>query len=138
MKIRSVGAELFHAQGQTDTTKLTVVFRNFANAPKNAYFNIGIVGVKHVKFIFKDSNLKRNDSITNLQYVLKVSKILNETQNSIHETEGTTQENSFHSKLTENTDGSTEYKADIQTLPNLRNSHIPEDLAQVKFCASRN
>jgi hypothetical protein len=43
MKIRKVGAELFHAGGradgrtdrQTHMTKLTVVFRNFANAPKN-------------------------------------------------------------------------------------------------------
>ena len=40
MKIRPVGAELFHADGrtdtdrQTDTTKLTVSFRNFVNAPK--------------------------------------------------------------------------------------------------------
>jgi hypothetical protein len=35
MKIRSVGAELFHADGQTDMTKLMVAFLNFANAPKN-------------------------------------------------------------------------------------------------------
>jgi len=35
MKIRPVGAELFHADGRTDMTKLIVVFRNFANAPKN-------------------------------------------------------------------------------------------------------
>ena len=34
IKIRPVGAELFHANGQTDTTKLIVAFRNFANAPK--------------------------------------------------------------------------------------------------------
>ena len=34
-KIISVGDELFHADGQTDMTKLTVAFRNFANAPKN-------------------------------------------------------------------------------------------------------
>ena len=31
-----MGAELFHADGQTDMTKLIVVFRYFANAPKNA------------------------------------------------------------------------------------------------------
>jgi hypothetical protein len=31
--IRPVGAELFHADGQTDMTKLVVAFRNFANAP---------------------------------------------------------------------------------------------------------
>jgi hypothetical protein len=39
MKIRLLGAELFHADGRTDgqttdVTKLTVAFRNFANAPK--------------------------------------------------------------------------------------------------------
>ena len=37
MKIRPVGAELFHAgartDGQTDIKKLIVAFRNFANAP---------------------------------------------------------------------------------------------------------
>jgi hypothetical protein len=40
MKIRPLGAELSHANGQkdrqTDTTKLIVAFRNFANAPKKA------------------------------------------------------------------------------------------------------
>jgi hypothetical protein len=38
MKIRPVGAELFHADGRTDVqknmTKLRVTYRNFANAPK--------------------------------------------------------------------------------------------------------
>jgi len=38
MKIRLVGAELFHADGrtdgQTDMTKIIVAFRNFANALK--------------------------------------------------------------------------------------------------------
>jgi len=33
MKIRPVGTELFHADKRTDM-KLTVAFRNFANAPK--------------------------------------------------------------------------------------------------------
>ena len=33
MKIRPVGAELFHADRRTDMTKLTITFRNFANAP---------------------------------------------------------------------------------------------------------
>jgi hypothetical protein len=40
MKIRPVGAELFHADGQadgqTDMTKLIVAFRNFANAPNKS------------------------------------------------------------------------------------------------------
>jgi hypothetical protein len=35
MKFRPVGAELFHADGRTDMTKLIVASRNFANAPKN-------------------------------------------------------------------------------------------------------
>ena len=36
MKIRQVVTELFHVDGQTDMTKLTVVFfRSFAKAPKN-------------------------------------------------------------------------------------------------------
>jgi len=35
-----MGAELFHADGQTDMTKLTIVFRNFARAPKNRYLLI--------------------------------------------------------------------------------------------------
>jgi hypothetical protein len=38
-KIRPVGAELFHANGRTDMTKLTVANRNFANAPKNIHCN---------------------------------------------------------------------------------------------------
>jgi hypothetical protein len=39
IKIRPVGAELFHAGGgggRTDMTKPIVAFRNFANAPKQA------------------------------------------------------------------------------------------------------
>ena len=35
IKIHPVRAELFHADGRTDMTKLTIAFRNFANAPKN-------------------------------------------------------------------------------------------------------
>jgi len=37
MKIRPVRAELFHADGQIDMTKLIVAFRNFVNAPKNRW-----------------------------------------------------------------------------------------------------
>jgi len=35
MKIRPEGTELFQADGQTDMTKLIVVFRNSENAPKS-------------------------------------------------------------------------------------------------------
>jgi hypothetical protein len=38
MEIRQVGAELFHADGRTDMTKLMVAIRNFANAPKTIRF----------------------------------------------------------------------------------------------------
>jgi len=37
MKILSVGAEMFHADAQTDMTKIIVALRSFANAPKNGY-----------------------------------------------------------------------------------------------------
>jgi len=47
MKIRSVGAELFHAggqmDGQTDMTKLIVSSRNIPNAPKKVEFTPVIV-----------------------------------------------------------------------------------------------
>ena len=33
MKLRPVEADLFHADGQTDMTKLIVALRNFANVP---------------------------------------------------------------------------------------------------------
>jgi hypothetical protein len=36
MKIRPVGAELFHADGRTDMMQLIVAFRNFVNTPKKA------------------------------------------------------------------------------------------------------
>ena len=43
-KIRAVGAEFFHAElgmdGQTNMTKLTLAFRNFAKAPKNVQLSI--------------------------------------------------------------------------------------------------
>jgi hypothetical protein len=36
MKMRPLGAELFHTDRRTDITKLTATFRNFANAPIQA------------------------------------------------------------------------------------------------------
>jgi hypothetical protein len=38
MKIRPVGAEMLHADGQTDMTKLIVAFHNYANVPKHFAF----------------------------------------------------------------------------------------------------
>jgi len=39
MKIRPIGAEFFHMDGRTHTTKLKVAFRNFANASRNRRCN---------------------------------------------------------------------------------------------------
>ena len=39
MYIRPVVADSSQADGRTDQTKLTVAFRNFANAPKNQSVN---------------------------------------------------------------------------------------------------
>jgi hypothetical protein len=38
MKIRPLGAELFHAVRRTDMTKLVVAFPSFANAPKRTTY----------------------------------------------------------------------------------------------------
>jgi hypothetical protein len=37
MKIRPMGAELFHVDEQTDMMKQIVALENFANTPKNVY-----------------------------------------------------------------------------------------------------
>jgi hypothetical protein len=39
MKIRPVGAELFHADGRTDMTNLKVAFRNSAEVPEDILLN---------------------------------------------------------------------------------------------------
>ena len=39
MKIRSLRAELFQADGEADITKITAIFRNFAKAPNNQSVN---------------------------------------------------------------------------------------------------
>ena len=65
IKIRLVGAEmLFHADrqasrqtdGRTYLTKLIVVFRNFANAPKNGLFqgSLKVLEIKRVKYSMRD------------------------------------------------------------------------------------
>jgi hypothetical protein len=43
MKIRPVRAEFFHTDGQTEMTKLIVVFRNFAKAPKRCRYEAAII-----------------------------------------------------------------------------------------------
>ena len=45
MKIRPVGAMLFHADRQTDMPKLILVFRNVAKAPKSVLMD-GQIGIE--------------------------------------------------------------------------------------------
>jgi hypothetical protein len=40
MKIRPVGTEFFHADGQTDMTQPIATFRNYANAPTNRWTSV--------------------------------------------------------------------------------------------------
>ena len=42
MKIRPLGAELFHADRQTDVTKLIVDFRNFAKEVKKRILDMAV------------------------------------------------------------------------------------------------
>ena len=61
VKIRPVGAELFHADGgtdrqtdrQADMTKLIVAFHNFTNAPKNS-LHVGDHRVTHYSNLAAD------------------------------------------------------------------------------------
>ena len=46
MKIRPVGAELFHADKWTDRTKLLIAFHNFAKAPQNHKNSIIVIFYK--------------------------------------------------------------------------------------------
>jgi hypothetical protein len=67
MKIRPVGAELFHADRQTDErtdmTKLTVAFRNFAKASNKCdQSELILVGIVHGKWANK---VKLSNSVTN-------------------------------------------------------------------------
>jgi hypothetical protein len=43
MKMHPEGVELFHADGQTDMTKLIVTFRNFVNVPKK----VAVIQTRH-------------------------------------------------------------------------------------------
>jgi hypothetical protein len=56
MQIRPVGAELFHGDGRTDTTKLIVAFRNFANAPKTVY-NLNVCHLSWVSAICNNKTI---------------------------------------------------------------------------------
>ena len=48
-EIHPLGAELLHADRQTDMTNLIVAFRKFANAPKNVAMSVWFTGVANSK-----------------------------------------------------------------------------------------
>jgi hypothetical protein len=53
IKIRPVEAKLFHADGQTDMTKLIVACRSVANAPKRfLFFDWASSFVSYIKGLF--------------------------------------------------------------------------------------
>jgi hypothetical protein len=53
MKIRPVGAELFHVDRRTGMTKVAIAFRNFANAPRKRNTQLQCVGRMQNFFFFK-------------------------------------------------------------------------------------
>jgi hypothetical protein len=57
MKIRAVGAELFHADRRTDMTKLIATFRNFAKAPQNATVETSKLRTKELITYCSDANI---------------------------------------------------------------------------------
>jgi len=64
MKNCSVGAELFHADKQTDMMKFVVNFRNFSYAPKKHIFSISVSSTdwkgRQIHELGKNDNLEGN------------------------------------------------------------------------------
>jgi 3-dehydroquinate dehydratase len=56
MKIRPVGAEMFHTDRRTEMTKLIVAFHNFSKAPKDT--ELCIIINKSQKLIWNISDVK--------------------------------------------------------------------------------
>jgi hypothetical protein len=76
MKIRPVGAELFHVNVWTDITKVIVAFRNFSNATENRFgrrrgrHSILCVSCQgKLAFIFATHGADRNNSLSTLQWL---------------------------------------------------------------------
>ena len=70
MKIRPVGAELFHADGRTaDMTMTIVAFRNFAKQLKNSIFRLHSAFMRFVwTFIYNSGYVFCVDLRTNSDY----------------------------------------------------------------------
>jgi len=74
MKILPVGAKLFHANGQTDMSKLVIVFRNFEISPKNlSIFDHSVI--VHGGKIFTSNFNSRRHAHSFLHSVLFVCKL---------------------------------------------------------------
>jgi hypothetical protein len=75
MNIHPVGAELLHADGQTDMTKLVVAFRNFVTAPKNGHmfqpcFFLSLSGyiIHMLQLLLRDIVCHKHIQLSKLQY----------------------------------------------------------------------
>jgi hypothetical protein len=76
MKIRRVGAEIFHEDGRThrrtEMTKLAVAFRNFANAHKNSVWNQKKLTLKIGKLLLNYSESNQTSWIIFLKFEFHV------------------------------------------------------------------
>jgi hypothetical protein len=80
-KIRPVGAELFHADGQTDMN-LIIAFRNFANVPKKQLLRINLCCTKSWRTILDSASVPPlHSSLT-----LIISELLSDLINGIQVT----------------------------------------------------
>ena len=96
IKIRPVGAELFHADRQTDMTKLIVAFRNFANAPKKA-IHTPLLKLLHLLENFSRHFLNffclqklRFSGVSNSQLILKHQHMIFDRTHLVHDQKVTT------------------------------------------------
>jgi hypothetical protein len=78
MQISPMGAKLLHTDRQANTTKLTVAFRNFANAPENegecmiqaTKYHIWKICVPHTRLRYSNvAEMKRKHKILNLENI---------------------------------------------------------------------
>ena len=64
MKIRPVGAELFHTDGRADMTKLIVAFRNFTKPPNNSECVNNVLCKLHTSYLNASTSLWLQDDVS--------------------------------------------------------------------------
>jgi len=72
MKIRPAGDELFHADGRTDMTKLTIAFSNYANVP--ATLTLGFISASVYEGVLSSCYFGKTDWIKNEKVVESAAK----------------------------------------------------------------